>query len=97
MIEIWSRETRIKEAEYAAQLIEALPLNFARTTIVLEPLVRRIDTIDGTIGTTVGRRLDRRGVGKPVLGTVERDVGSLDGATVGFIVVAGTVGQTVGR
>jgi hypothetical protein len=88
-IEIWSRETRSNEAGYAAQLIEALPLNFTQTTIVLEPLVRRIDTIDGTIGTTGAG--ENEGIGD----TVGIGVGPLDGTTdtdrVGY-----TVGGVVG-
>lgn len=95
-IEIWSRETRKKEAGYAAQLIEALPLNFTRTRIALELLVRRIDIIDGRIGTIVGSRVDRRGVDRTVGGTVDRDVGSLDGAADGLTVVT-IVELTVGR
>ena len=91
MIEIWSRETRTKEAGYAAQLIEALPLNFARTTIVLEPLVRRIETITGTIGTTGAEENEEVG------DTVNTAVEPLDGTILGFIDVGGRVGRNVGQ
>jgi hypothetical protein len=88
-IEIWSRETRTKEAGYAAQLIEALPLNFAKTTIVLESLVRRIETIDGRIGTTGAG--ENEGIGDTVGIGVRPLDGTTDTARVGF-----TVGGVVG-